>query len=192
MRKNETPVVRVHGSAIIVDCAPLAQWLEQRPFKSWVVGSSPTGGTQTGRNHCGSDVSVSWLLSIVWVTYGKLCGSRARLSSCEATAGSIPRSGSCVTAARTRITCGEENRNDRRQAHWQGEIGPDTGSSHRGPRESRSARIRGRRRGNDTEGETLQTRTDHVRGDDKVERDVERQRRHDGPHAQRHQERHPR
>ena len=25
--------------------APLAQWLEQRPFKSWVVGSSPTGGT---------------------------------------------------------------------------------------------------------------------------------------------------
>ena len=26
--------------------APLAQWLEQRPFKSWVQGSSPWGGTQ--------------------------------------------------------------------------------------------------------------------------------------------------
>ena len=25
--------------------APLAQRLEQRPFKSWVVGSNPTGGT---------------------------------------------------------------------------------------------------------------------------------------------------
>ena len=25
--------------------APLAQLAEQRPFKSWVVGSSPTGGT---------------------------------------------------------------------------------------------------------------------------------------------------
>ena len=25
--------------------APLAQWSEQRPFKSWVVGSNPTGGT---------------------------------------------------------------------------------------------------------------------------------------------------
>lgn len=25
--------------------APLAQWLEQRPFKSWVQGSSPWGGT---------------------------------------------------------------------------------------------------------------------------------------------------
>ena len=24
---------------------PLAQWSEQRPFKSWVVGSNPTGGT---------------------------------------------------------------------------------------------------------------------------------------------------
>ena len=28
-----------------VPSAPLAQRLEQRPFKSWVVGSNPTGGT---------------------------------------------------------------------------------------------------------------------------------------------------
>ncbi len=28
-----------------VAVAPLAQRLEQRPFKSWVVGSNPTGGT---------------------------------------------------------------------------------------------------------------------------------------------------
>lgn len=113
------------------------------------------GGHSIGRNHYGSDVFVSRLLAIVWVICGELCGSKAKLCLCKTTAGCIPRSGSCVTAARTRITCGEENRNDRRQAHWQGEIGPDTGSSHRGPRESRSARIRGRRRGNDTEGETL-------------------------------------
>ena len=28
--------------------APLAQRSEQRPFKSWVVGSNPTGGTMSG------------------------------------------------------------------------------------------------------------------------------------------------
>ncbi len=34
--------------------APLAQRLEQRPFKSWVVGSNPTGGTTNPRNRNGS------------------------------------------------------------------------------------------------------------------------------------------
>lgn len=36
-----------------VAVAPLAQRLEQRPFKSWVVGSNPTGGTSAVAGGCG-------------------------------------------------------------------------------------------------------------------------------------------
>ena len=45
--------------------APLAQRLEQRPFKSWVVGSNPTGGTTNPRNRNGSKDFLfrpAWLL----------------------------------------------------------------------------------------------------------------------------------
>ena len=41
--------------------APLAQRLEQRPFKSWVVGSNPTGGTDGPRDHTGhGDFCFTW------------------------------------------------------------------------------------------------------------------------------------
>ena len=43
--------------------APLAQRLEQRPFKSWVVGSNPTGGTcEKPRKSVFSTISEAFLL----------------------------------------------------------------------------------------------------------------------------------
>ena len=42
---RRSPLRFAESSCIVKVVAPLAQWLEQRPFKSWVVGSSPTGGT---------------------------------------------------------------------------------------------------------------------------------------------------
>ena len=45
-----------------VAVAPLAQRLEQRPFKSWVVGSNPTGGTcEKSRKSMFSTVSETFL-----------------------------------------------------------------------------------------------------------------------------------
>ena len=47
---------RVYLSAV----APLAQRLEQRPFKSWVVGSNPTGGTLKASASVGAFLVSPW------------------------------------------------------------------------------------------------------------------------------------
>lgn len=45
-RLRATPYWTLSGVRVYLgNVAPLAQRLEQRPFKSWVVGSNPTGGT---------------------------------------------------------------------------------------------------------------------------------------------------
>ena len=45
-RLRATPHWTLSGVRVYLgNVAPLAQRLEQRPFKSWVVGSNPTGGT---------------------------------------------------------------------------------------------------------------------------------------------------